>query len=55
MTKLTAKQAAAAALYPPLPRGTPHHLTREKQRQAFLAGWEAAKRHNKRTHYDGND
>jgi hypothetical protein len=43
------KQRAAAALYPPLPRGTPHYMTREKQRAAFLAGWEAAKRHTKRT------
>lgn len=49
MTKPTPKQAAVAALYPALPRGAPHHLTREKQRQAFLAGWEAAQRHNKRT------
>ena len=53
MTTPTAKQAAAAALYPPLPREAPHYLTREKQRQAFLAGWEAAKRHTKRTpHHD---
>lgn len=36
----------ADQLYPAIPRG-PHHLTREKQRQAFVLGFEAGWRQAK--------
>ena len=41
MRKLrAAAQRSADDIYPPILRGRPHHMTREKQRIAFQLGFE---------------